>query len=487
MVKSKQLKKKLAIILAGVLTFGMMTVPAAADEVAEAAIGDVGSGGEFDDLYAQVAGLTDQDAYDFFMSLQDTLDDDQLMRFFIGLPISEANADAYKIFVDDGLEASTLTYPYGKCYGGYSWEIGSGTEITGDLTGDIEKLPFTDYMPMEGGTIGDPEKTYTFAFVGGGPISSYGTGNWDAFMWQCQQWENVETMPVSHQGSDDIYSSTIDSFIANGVDAAIISPRSEAVSKPCMERLVAAGIPTITLDRMTGCDTVNVAAAGNYPAGGAQLGMYLIEKLYEEAQADGVDCTWDANVLFMRKQKGGTDDSVRGGHFLRVISYFPNIHILQNYHDNSNRQEAFTNIESALQQYQDVDAIICLGDHQALASREALELANRMYSREGGKKVIIATNDDSKETMAWIKEGSIDMCTPYSPYTADIGVRAAAMILNGEEVPHYIVLPSIPAVIADGMLEDTSQLFGMSTMAYDDWAPYGFGPDVDITTMYENE
>lgn len=445
-------------------------------EKEEAKVGAPGSDGEFDALYEECKDLTDVDAYNYFMALKDDkgLTDDQILRFFIGLPLSQANQDAYNTYVNDGMEAFTQTYPYGSCYDNYSWEVGSGTEFVGSLQGDSGKLPFTDYIPMEGGTtIGDPDKEYTFAFVGGGPISSYGTANWDAFVWQCEQFTNVKAMAVSHQGSDDVYSSTIDTFIANKVDAAIISPRSEAVSKPCMERLVAAGIPTITLDRLTGCDDVDVAAAGNYPAGGAQLGMYLVQKLYEESQAI------EGNIIFMRKQKGGTDDAIRGGHFLKVISYFPGIKILQCYHDNSNRQEAFTNFESAIQQYQDVDAVICLGDHQALAARESLNLADRMYSREGGKKVIIATCDDSKETMMWLKKGEIDMCTPYTPYTADIGVRVAAKIINNEEVPHYVIFPSIPAVLSEGVLESGNSLFNMATMSYDVWKPYGFGPEVE--------
>ena len=442
----------------------------------EAKVGAPGSDGEFDALYEECKDLTDVDAYNYFMSLKDDkgLTDDQILRFFIGLPLSTANQDAYNVYVNDGMEAYTQTYPYGSTYDNYVWEVGSGTEFVGSLQGDQGKLPFTDYLPMEGGTtIGDPNQTYTFAFVGGGPISAYGTANWDAFVWQCEQFTNVEVMAVSHQGSDDVYSSTIDTFIANDVDVAVISPRSEAVSRPSMQRLVEAGIITITLDRLTGYDDVDVAAAGNYPANGAQLGMYLVQKLYEE------DGAIEANIIFMRKQAGGTDDAIRGGHFLKVISYFPGIKILQNYHDNSNRQEAYTNIESAIQQYSDVDAVICLGDHQALAAREVLNLADRMYSRDGGKKVIIATCDDSKETMMWIREGEIDMCTPYSPYTADIGVRAAAMIINGEEVPHYVIFPSIPAVLSEGALSTGDSMFNMTTMAYEDWQPYGFGPEVE--------
>lgn len=444
--------------------------PPPSEEAAAAKVGAPGSDGEFDELYEECKDLSGPDAYQYFMALKGDKDltDDQILRFFIGLPLSTANQDAYNTYVNDGMEAFTQTYPYGNTYNNYAWEIGSGTEFVGPLAGDQGKLPFTDYIPMQGGTtIGDPNKTYTVAFIGGGPISTYGTANWDACVWQLNQFTNVEAMAISHRGSDDIFSSTIDTFIANKVDAAIISPRSEAVSKPCMERLVAAGIPVITADRLTGCDDVDVACAGNYPANGAQLGMYLVQKLYEE------DGDINANIIFMRKQKGGTDDAIRGGHFLKVISYFPGIKILQNYHDNSARPEAFANIESAIQQYQNIDAVICLGDHQALSAREALTLVDRMNSREGGKKVIIATCDDSKETMMWIKAGQIDMAAPYSPYTGDIAARVAAMIINGDTVPHYILWPNIPAVVSDG-----SSLFNMATMAYEDWAPYGFGPEV---------
>jgi len=129
----------------------------------------------------------------------------------------------------------------------------------------------------------------------------------------------------------------------------------------------------------------------------------------------------------LRKPLGSTADAVRTGHFLKVLSYFPGIEILKSYHDTDNREEAFTNAQSALQAYPEIDIFFGTGDHEALAALEATKMANRMDSRKDGKKIMFLSIDDSKEAITQVKDGLFEVNTPYTPLISDIGMRVLRM------------------------------------------------------------
>jgi ribose transport system substrate-binding protein len=424
-------------------------------------------GDNFGALYAEVANLSGDAAYDFFMSLKDKgLTDDQILRFFIDLPLSHANEQAASIYENDGLVGFTQLYPYGATVNEYVWEIGEGTDFIGPLTGASGKLPFTNYIPAPEATIGGPKKEYVFGYVGGGSMAPWAAALWDAVVWQGNRFKNLTLLAQQHDGDDSKMSSIVDTMIARRVDVLIIHPRGEAATKPCVQRALNAGIPVVVLDKMSGAPDVNVQVAGNYPANGAQLGMFLVNQLKEEGGIKG-------NIVFLRKPLGGTDDGLRGGHFLKVISYFPGIKILQSYHDNNNRADAFNNVQASLQAYPEIDAFVAEGDHQGLAAVEAINLAGRMHSRSEGKKIFIINCDDSKEVLSMLENGNVDGIAPYTPHTGDVGVRAAVMLMEGREVPKNVVLPNLPIITRDG-----KTLFGMKTLTLDMWGEYTFGAEV---------
>jgi ribose transport system substrate-binding protein len=175
----------------------------------------------------------------------------------------------------------------------------------------------------------------------------------------------------------------------------------------------------------------------------------------------------------LRKPLGSTADAIRTGHFLKVLSYFPGIKILQSYHDTDNREEAFQNAQNALQAFKDIDVFFGTGDHEALAALEAVKAANRMNSRKDAKKLLFISIDDSKEALTNIKKGLIEVNTPYTPLIADIGARVLINIITGKQMPHDVITPNIPMVTAKG---DT--IFGLATQTPDEWYSYTFGPQM---------
>jgi ribose transport system substrate-binding protein len=455
--------KRMHFVFAAILVISLVSAYLSGD--ASAASTDGTNKYDFAELYAGVSKLSGEDAYKFFSGLKDRgLGDDQILQFFIGLPLSDANKSIAKVYNDDGLATYAATYPSGEGIDGYVWHPGSGTQITGPFTKQDLKLPFTDYIPVPAGTVGDPNKKYVIGSLAGGSTSPWSGNLVDSLIWQGSQFSNVEVVFQEHLGDDSKFTSIMDTFIARRVDAIVLHPRSEAVSMPAVRRAMTAGIPVVTVDMLSGYPDVTAQIAGNFSANGAQNAMALVEKLHDEGG-------YDAKMILIRQPLGGTNDAIRTGYFLKVLSYFPGIEILQSYFDNNNKVDAYNNVQAALQAYPDIDVIYNGGGVQTSATLDAVRLADRMRSRKDGKQLIILTIDDLREALAAMKNGELQCNTPYTPMVGDIGMRVMVSILGGKEFPQNIVLPNIPCITPDGR-----KLFGMATQTVEEWEQYAYGP-----------
>ncbi len=420
-------------------------------------------------MVAECAALSGADALAYFESLADKgLSDDEIMQFFIDLPVSQANADIYKLYQDEGFETYGASYPKPNPYDNFVWEKGSGTEIVGEFSKNNLKLPFTDYVPIDGTTIGDANKTYTIGVAFHG-FSHPWLINWaDAAKYAADQFTNVKTVFLDGEFDNNTMANQIDTLIAQKVDGILVWPMVEAPTGPPIDRALQAGIPVVTSDRLSGSTDVTSRVSGNFPANGAQTGMYLVWKLAQENNGAVA-----GNVIMLRKPLGSTADAVRTGHFLKVISYFPDIKILQSYHDTDSREEAFINAQTALQAYPDIDAFFGTGDHEALAAYEATVAANRLNSRADGKKIIFLSIDDSKEAITQVKDGNFEVNTPYTPLQSDIAMRVLLKVVAGESMPQDVTTPNIPMVTTNG-----DKIFGLQSQKPDEWYQYTFGPPI---------
>ncbi len=421
---------------------------------------------KLDALYAEVAGLQGEDALKFFKGLKDKgLSDAEILQFFIDLPLSQANEQIAKLYKDEGFEMYSKSYPKGETYNDFQWSKGSGTKITGPYSKNDLKLPFTDYVALPEGPVGDANKNYKLGVVFHG-FSHPWLINWaDAAKWEADKHANVELNVQDAEFDNNKWASIMDSFIAQKVDGILVWPMVEAPTGPPVDRALEAGIPVVSVDRTSGSQAITSRITGNFPANGAQAGMYAIWKLAQEGDLN-------AKAVMLRKPLGSTADAVRTGHFLKVLSYFPGIEILKSYHDTDNREEAFTNAQSALQAYPEIDIFFGTGDHEALAALEATKMANRMDSRKDGKKIMFLSIDDSKEAITQVKDGLFEVNTPYTPLISDIGMRVLLNIVtDSAEMPQDVITPNIPMVTQEGDV-----IFGMQTQTPDQWYEYTFGP-----------
>jgi ABC-type sugar transport system substrate-binding protein len=421
-------------------------------------------------LLDEVSDLSGMEAFEFFNTLADRgLSQGEIIDFFVKIPISTANQEVYNLYTDDALDIYAESAPEGVVYGNYEWKLGDGTEITGPYTGNTNlKMAYTDYMPVSAGPIADTGKTYRIGVVAISAIDSWMGNLYDSIQYETGLHDNIELVWMDYgldsSGCDD----AIEMLISQQVDAILLWPRTEAATASPAKKAMDAGIPVITVDRLCGYSDITGTVSGNFPANGAQCGAYLVWKLAQESNGESIS----GNIILLRKAAGVTADTLRCGPFLKVISYFPDIHILHSYFDNDDTEQGLINAQNALQLYDNIDAVFCEGLTQTPLAVEAITSADRWNSRENGEKIIMLTIDDTKESFALLENGTIEMNCPYTPLIGDIGVRYLIKMFEGEELPKDIAIPNIPLVTVAG-----ETIFGLKSMTYEEWYQYASGPD----------
>jgi len=411
--------------------------------------------------WAKVRELKDKDFLTYVESLD--LKGQQALDFWKRIPLSRANKQVQHLFRKESFAIYMTKYPRpeGRAE---SFTPGMGTKATGPISGQSLKLPFTDYHPLPEGPIGDPNKTYHIGYTIHGLVHPWLLNNADSALWEAQRHPNVELTVLDAEFDNQKQVDQIDAWVKDQVDGIMVWPMQEAPTGPSINRAHAAGIPTVTVDRQVGSQKVLAQVTGNFPANGAQQGIYLVHRLLQETgRVEG-------NILMIRKPLGSTADAMRTGHFLKVISYFPGLKIVDTKHNSSNRAQSKLQVAKALKQHADIDVIFCTGAEQSMGAVLAVDEVQRWNSRTEGRRIIILSNDDLFESLQAMRENKIGVTAPYTPLLGGLGLRVLLKNLAGEDVPKNVVTPDLPMITRERM-----NIFGIQTISIDDWIPYSYG------------
>lgn len=376
------------------------------------------------------------------------------------------NPDVKKLFAKDGFADYLADYPVGKLADGFVWKPGMGTTFIGPYSKLKIKAPFTDYLPLPDGPVLDPNRTYRIGFVFHGFNNSWLMSLADTAAWEASRHSNVKIDVIDAQFDDNKMAQVIDTWITKKYDGIVLWPNREAPMGPPVDRAIAAGIPVVSVDRRTSSPNISSEVTGNFYANGIQQGLYL------EKVTGG-----KGTLILNRKDLGSTADSIRAGAFLQVIGNSPDYKILGSYQVNSDRRLAFRKTADALQAFKNISVVFNAGGEEAMGTLDAIREAKRLYSAPGGKKMIILADDDSKEIMREVKNGTIDMVAPYTPLIGDVGVRAVIKHIGYKEgllkapPPKLILTPNLPMITKTKMTID-----GITTLTPEEW-PYAYGPD----------
>jgi len=209
------------------------------------------------------------------------------------------------------------------------------------------------------------------------------------------------------------------------VNAIIVAPGDNKGIVPGIEKANRAGIPVVcTNDWPTAGKIVAWAGASNEEA------SYIIAKsLLERLGGKG-------NVIILEGVPGSLAGIDRKKGIERGIKESPNVKLLTSQTAKFSRVEGMRVMENLLQQFRQIDAVLCANDEMALGAIEAIDAAKRL------KDIKVSGFDGNNDAMKSIAEGRLVVTGAQRPDAQGYwAVLAAYMHLEGYPVPKELYVP----------------------------------------------
>lgn len=208
---------------------------------------------------------------------------------------------------------------------------------------------------------------------------------------QLKNYDNVKLIINDAESQSDKQASQLDSFVAQGVDAVIISPVDADALASAVKTVVDAGIPVITCSADVTGDQGQVWVGSSNENGGEIEMKYVAEKLGGKGK-----------IAVLRGPLGAFAEQGRFAGYETVLKDYPDIEIVFDQTGNWQREEAMALIENLLTAGTELDAIVCQNDGMALGALEAVKAA-------GKKDLITITGIDAiVDALDSIKAGELD-------------------------------------------------------------------------------
>ena len=315
-------------------------------------------------------------------------------------------------------------------------------------------LPFTDTLPMDQGEIKIDGKTPKIV-IG---FSQTGFNHpWRVAMLQSVQAEVARHPNVSlvvTDGHVDIakQSNDIDDLLARGVDAIIMSPVESAGLVPAANRVLAAGIPLVVLDRDVFTDK------------SLFIGQSNVTMAYEVAKQMVKALGGKGKIVEITGLVGSSPAIDRSKGLKMALQEAPGIELLATGDGEWIREPAVALMEDWLVRFPHIDAVFSHAEESSWGAQLAISKADRC-----GDRTLQFTHDGSSPGFQSVADGQFSADGNYSPFIGDIGVRAALTLLQGQKIPDakaydqpgsYLQLPDSEVVTPDNAAK---------------WIPRGWG------------
>ena len=235
---------------------------------------------------------------------------------------------------------------------------------------------------------------------------------------QLEQYDNVKLIVNDAQGHADKQASQMDAFVAQKVDAVIISPVDADALAASVKTVVDAGIPVITCSADVSGDQGQVWVGSANENGGEVEMRYVAEQLGGKGK-----------IAVLRGPLGAFAEQGRFAGYEAVLSEYPDMEIVFDQTANWQREEAMSLIENLLTTGTEIDAIVCQDDGMALGALEAVKAA-------GLKDEIIITGMDAMiDALDSIKAGELDAtCFQDAIGQGTNALDMAVKAVNGESI-----------------------------------------------------
>jgi ribose transport system substrate-binding protein len=228
---------------------------------------------------------------------------------------------------------------------------------------------------------------------------------------------------IDAEGSDNKQISDINGLLASGdCDILIVSPNTTAALTPAVEA-ACAQLPVIVFDRgvNTDCPVSFIRPIGGY-AFGAVAANFIVENLPQ-----------GGNVLALRILPGVDVLEHRWSGAERIFADAGLTVVGAEFTEGSTANTKSI-VEDYIQRFGRIDAIWMDAGATAVAAIEAFEDSGAPYP-------IITGEDQQDFLIKWRDEGLTALAPTFPTYQWRTPIIAAEMILTGESVPSYWVLP----------------------------------------------
>ncbi len=320
--------------------------------------------------------------------------------------------------------------------------------ITGMTTDQLltfydEVLPFKDRLPMEPGE------------VGGNPIRIGFSQTGFNHPWRVEMIKSAQAEVARHpnvslvvtDGNVDIrkQNNDVDDLLAQGVDAVVMSPVESAGLAPAALKVMAAGKPLVVLDRdVPNEKTLFIGQSNVTMAKG--VGDVMVRMLNGQG-----------NVVELTGLIGSSPAIDRQKGMYQALESAPGITVVANGDAEWIRDPAVKLMDDFLVAHEQIHAVFSHAEESSWGAQFSIARANRC-----GDNILHFTHDASNAGFQSVKDGLFAADGNYSPFIGDVGVRAALMALQGQEIPDreeyefegwLYQLPDLPVVTAENVDE----------------------------------
>lgn len=229
---------------------------------------------------------------------------------------------------------------------------------------------------------------------------------------------NIELIVNDAEGKPDKQASQLDSFVAQKVDAVIISPVDADALAPAVKSVVDAGIPVITCSADVTGDMGQVWVGSENENGGE------IEMQYVAEQIGG-----KGKIAILRGPLGAFAEQGRFRGYETVLANYPDIEVVFDQTANWQREEAMALVENLITAGTELDAIVCQNDGMALGALEAVKAAGKQG------EIVVTGIDAIQDALDSVKAGALNATCFQDAIGQGMGaLEMAVKAANGESI-----------------------------------------------------
>ena len=230
----------------------------------------------------------------------------------------------------------------------------------------------------------------------------------------------------------------VENFLTQKIDLLLISPNESAPLTPAVEKVYAAKIPVVLMDRSITSDKYTTYLGGDNHEIGKQAGQFIVEK------SKG---TGGIVELYGKSAVSAAKDRHDG--FAEAIAASPGLKVVDHQDCGFERAPARVYMENVLQKRTPFTIIYAHNDEMALGAIAALKAAGK----DPKQYTIVGIDGVQEEVVNAIKAGEMSATFKY-PWLGEEAMQTAHDVLTGKTVEKKQTLPTerVTAENADAYL-----------------------------------